>query len=97
MFILHAIGRITAPTMCFFNEEGYFHTSNIKKYISRLFIFAAISHFAYCFAFGILFTPFKTGVLNQTGVIWPLAWGLAALAVCESGVKYILKCWQYAL
>ena len=35
--------------------------------------------------------PFKTGVLNQTGVIWSLAWGLVALAVCESGVKHIVK------
>ena len=44
-----------------------------------------MSHFAYNFAFGIPFVPFQTSVLNQTSVIWALAWGLTALAVHESG------------
>lgn len=91
VFLLHAIGRITAPIMCFFIAEGYHHTKDIKKYIIRLFIFAVISHFAYCFAFGIPFRPFTTGVLNQTSVIWALAWGLVALAICKTDIKYIAK------
>ena len=47
--IMHAIGRITAPVMCFFLSEGYHYTSNFKKYVMRMGIFAVISHFAYCF------------------------------------------------
>ena len=35
-------------------------------------IFAAISHFAYCFAFGINPIPFSTGIFNQTSVMYPL-------------------------
>lgn len=45
--ILHIIGRLTCPIMCFFIAEGYHYTRNIKKYTARLFVFAVISHFAY--------------------------------------------------
>lgn len=69
---LHIIGRLTAPIMWFFIAEGYHYTRNVKKYLLRLGIFAVISHFAYCFAFGLNFIPFKTGVFNQTSVMYPL-------------------------
>lgn len=46
---MHVIGRITAPTMCFFIAEGYFHTHNVKKYALRLGIFALISYLPYIF------------------------------------------------
>ena len=70
--ILHIIGRLTAPIMWFFISEGYHYTHNVKKYIIRLVGFAIISHFAYCFAFGINPIPFSTGVFNQTSVMYPL-------------------------
>ena len=57
--IMHIIGRLTAPIMFFFICEGFYYTHDIKKYIERLFIFSIVSHFAYCFAFGINFIPFK--------------------------------------
>ena len=69
---LHIIGRLTAPIMWFFVCEGYYHTHNVKKYMLRMGIFAAISHFAYCFAFGINPVPFSTGIFNQTSVMYPL-------------------------
>ncbi|MBD5491672.1 MAG: conjugal transfer protein TraX [Lachnospiraceae bacterium] len=69
---LHIIGRLTAPIMWFFICEGYYYTRNIKKYILRLFLFAVISHFAYCFAFGINMIPFRSGIFNQTSVMYPL-------------------------
>ena len=59
--VLHIIGRITAPIMWFFICEGFHYTHNLKKYIARMAIFAVISHFAYCFAFGINFIPFSSG------------------------------------
>ncbi len=55
--ILHIIGRLTAPIMWFFICEGFFYTHNLKKYLCRMFLFAVISHFAYCFAFGINYIP----------------------------------------
>ena len=86
--ILHVIGRVTAPIMFFFICEGYYYTKNLKKYITRLLIFAIISHFAYCFAFGINYIPFTTGnIFNQTSIMWSLAWSVVALYIANSNNK----------
>ncbi len=69
---MHVIGRLTAPIMWFFVSEGLFYTHSIKKYMLRMGISAVISHFAYCFAFGIPFIPFRNGIFNQTSVMYPL-------------------------
>ena len=91
--IMHLIGRLTAPIMFFFICEGFFYTKNLKKYISRLFIFSIISHFAYCFAFGINFIPFSTGeIFNQTSIMWTLAWSVVALYIAYGENK--LKEWH---
>lgn len=84
ILLMHVIGRIAAPIFWYFIAEGFHYTHDVKKYALRLFAFAIISHFAYNFAFGIPFIPFKTSVFNQTSVIWPLAWGLVALAINKS-------------
>ena len=88
---LHCIGRITAPIMWYFIAEGYFHTRSIKRYALRLLAFAVISHFAYAFAFGIPFVPFKTSIFNQTGIMWSLFWGLIGLHISNESR---LKDWQ---
>ena len=69
---LHIVGRLTAPIMWFFICEGYHYTRDRKKYALCLFAFAIVSHFAYCFAFGINFIPFRAGIFNQTSVMYPL-------------------------
>ena len=84
LLALHAIGRLTMPIMAFLVAEGYYYTRDVKKYILRLFLLSIISHFAYNFCFGIPFVPFKTGVFNQTSVIWPYAWALVALEMQKS-------------
>lgn len=95
VLLLHLIGRLTAPTMWFMVAEGYHYTKNLKKYITRLFIFAIISHFAYNFCFGIPFIPFKTSVFNQTSVIWALAWAVVALFIFDDERRtFPLKEWQ---
>jgi hypothetical protein len=80
--LLHVIGRLTAPIMWFFIVEGYNHTHNLKKYITRLFLFAIVSHFAYCFAFGISFIP--QSMFNATSVLWSLAWSVVLMAILDS-------------
>ena len=88
--ILHIIGRLTCPIMCYFIAEGYHYTKDIDKYTKRLFVFAIISHFAYIFMYSGLgdwkaFIPFYYGdILNQTSVMWSLAWGLVMLRVAYS-------------
>ena len=81
VILFHIIGRLTAPIMWFFIAEGYHYTRDIKKYAARLFLLAAVSHFAYNFCFGISFIPFQTTPFNQTGVVWSLAWGLVLLYI----------------
>jgi hypothetical protein len=88
--VLHIIGRLTCPIMCYLIAEGYYYTKNINKYTMRLFAFSFISHFAYIFASSDYagwqyFIPFYGGnILNQTSVMWSLAWGLVMLRVVNS-------------
>lgn len=99
--VLHIIGRLTCPIMCYFIAEGYHYTKNINQYTLRLFAFSFISHFAYIFASSSFidwksFIPFYYGdIFNQTSVMWPLAWGLVMLRVVnseriKSSIKVIL-------
>ena len=73
--VMHAIGRITCPIMCYFIAEGYHHTKNITHYTQRLFIFSLISHFAYVyFSANFIdwksFIPFYYGdILDQTSAV----------------------------
>lgn len=41
--ILRVMGRIAFPIYCFLLVNGFFHTSNVKRYIARLGVFAIIS------------------------------------------------------
>lgn len=49
--LLEDIGFFTAPVMCFFLVEGYFHTRSKLKYGGRLFFFAILSQWPYLLAF----------------------------------------------
>lgn len=88
--LLHILGRITCPIMCYFVAEGYHHTHDVRRYTLRLFLFAFVSHFAYLYASADFagwrsFLPFSSGsILNQTSVMWSLAWGLVMLRVVDS-------------
>lgn len=87
---MHLIGRLTCPIMCYFIAEGYHYTRDVGKYTRRLFLFAILSHFPYVFASINFvgpgsFIPFYYGeILNQTSVMWSLAWGLVMLRVANS-------------
>ncbi len=52
-YIMHLVGKTTAPIMCFFLAEGFRYTHDKKKYFLRLLLFAAISQpVYYIFIFG---------------------------------------------
>ena len=74
--LLRIPGRLSAPIMCYMIAEGYHHTSNLKRYILRLMVFAVISHIPYNLCFNYSF-------LQATSVIWGLAMGLIALAIVK--------------
>ena len=84
---MHIIGRLTLPIMSFFIAEGYYKTSNIKKYIKRLSIFAVISAFAYSFCgYG-----FDISKYNNFGVIYTLLLGLIAIIVWNADLKSVFE------
>lgn len=84
---LRCIGRLAAPAMCYMIAEGYHHTSNRKKYLLRLLIFAVISHVPYNLCMGFSLSPLKA-----TSVIWALAMGLLALMIVKNPkIHWILR------
>lgn len=52
------LARITAPLMCYFIVEGYFHTRNVKKYAGRLFLFSLVSWLPYTYFASGQWAPF---------------------------------------
>lgn len=75
--ILRLPGGIVAPIMCYLISVGYHYTSDVRKYIFRLLIFALISHVPYNLTFG--FTIFQA-----TSVFWALALGLISLEFAKN-------------
>lgn len=86
--IMHVIGRLTAPIMCYFIAEGYYYTRNVKKYLLRLGLFALISWAPFTFMeFGtppIFFDGGKLQFIFVQGVIYTFFLGLLALVVIHS-------------
>lgn len=48
-YIMHLIGRMTAPIMTYFIVEGFHYTRNVNKYLQRLAVFAAASWLPFIF------------------------------------------------
>ena len=83
--VFRVLGRTAAPVFCFFIAQGYHYTSDLKKYITRLLIFAMVSHLPYNLAFGFGLSP-----LSATSVIWSLAMGLIALAAIKNDEIHVV-------
>lgn len=80
--ILNVIGRIAFPLFCFQIVIGYKHTKNVKKYLSRLFIFGLISQIPFS-----LFTYSYLGRLDLLNVYFTLALGLLAVYILDTFPK----------
>ena len=87
---LRYVGRLAFPIFCFLLVEGYVHTSDVKKYMRRILVFALISEIPFNLAItGKIFD------LNYQNVFFELAWGIGAmgyLAMVEKKVSnYFLQ------
>jgi hypothetical protein len=84
---LTCIGRVCFPIYAFLLVEGYFHTSNLKKYVKRLLLFAVISEipFNLAMASSVIY-PFHQNVL------WSFLIALG-LIHCNEKAKSTGKLW----
>ena len=76
LWLLRLVGRLTAPIMCYLIAEGYWHTSNLRRYLGRLLLVALVSHVPHALCFG--FDPWR--FWEATDVMFALLLGLIALA-----------------
>ncbi|MDR7870376.1 MAG: TraX family protein [Tissierellaceae bacterium] len=77
------IGRSAFPIYCFLLVEGYTHTSDVKRYLKRLFIFAIISEIPFDLAF-----YGKIEFLHQN-IFFTLSIGLLAIyLIDDNGRKF---------
>ena len=82
--VLNLIGRIAFPLFSFQLVVGYTYTHNIKKYISRMFIFALISQIPYS-----LFIHIYTGTYFELNIFFTLATSLICMYILSSKNIYI--------
>ena len=77
--VFNLIGRIAFPLFSFQLVVGYTYTHNIKKYISRMFIFALISQIPYS-----IFIYIYTGTYFELNIFFTLATSLICMYVLSS-------------
>ena len=74
--VMHVIGRLTIPIMCFFVAEGFRKTSNVKGYVTRMATFAVATMIPFYLFFGELYD-------YRQNIIFDYLLGLLLLVVLE--------------
>ena len=89
---LRIIGRLSFPLFCFMLAEGARHTSNLYKYMTRVFIMGLMSEIPYNYAFwGEIWHP------ESQNVMFTLALGLLAIAVINTLMSHKWLRWLIPL
>ena len=82
--IFRYIGRISFPLFVFLLVEGSIHTSKIRKYELRMFLFALISEIPFDLAFSNEIVD-----IHSQNVFWTLTIGLVMLDLIQNGASYL--------
>lgn len=73
LFMMYTVGGLTFPIMAFLLVVGYKHTSNVRKYLTRLAIFALVSQ-----------VPFQLFLAAEGNVLITLLLSLIALYLYDT-------------
>jgi len=76
--MFRVIGRIAFPIFAWGIANGYHHTTDVKKYLSRLLLLAVVSQVPYSFIFGTLY-----GIPWRMNIFVTLALGLVTIMLYE--------------
>ncbi|MGM9661498.1 MAG: TraX family protein [Oscillospiraceae bacterium] len=88
---LTCVGRMAFPIFAFMIAEGYFRTSNVRKYMGRLLIFAILSEVPFNLLYGSsVIYPFHQNVL------WTFLLALLSMALIDKA-RAAKKWWLTAL
>ncbi len=94
ILILRIIGRLSFPIFAYLIAIGYTKTNSFSKYLTRLFIFAAVSQLPFSLAFGETFRIysfsdflmfFVGGTNPHLNIFFTLAIGLLAIRIWHRG------------
>ncbi len=86
IYVFCSLGNLVMPVMAYFIAEGFLYTSNIKKYLLRMFIFAIFS------SISISFLDYKHWPSQDMGIIYTFFLGLFGICVYEkTKIKHIFK------
>lgn len=86
-----AIGRIAFPIFAFMIVEGYYHTSNVKKYMKRMLIFALIAEIP----FNLMMSGRFIGPFHQN-VLWTFLLAMLLMRLLDKIRSWIAKWASYA-
>lgn len=90
--LMHFLGRLTAPLMCFLLVEGFFKTKKYYSYLFRLFLFACLAQFPFVAMLKGLdfFVESPTLLFFKGNVLFNLGLALLALGIFYKSQFHVL-------